>query len=177
VTIIPATDYIRDLGSTVDEAAAWLVTLPEATVRWKPKPTAWSAIEIIGHLIDSAANNHQRFVRAAGQNDLIFPGYAQDDWVRAQEYATAPWNEIVTLWQMYNRHLARVMAVVPAEIRFRTHDRHNLHQLGWQPYAADKPATLDDLMQDYVLHLKHHLAQVRDRVRDWSDSKIPSASA
>lgn len=168
MTTTSTTNYIRELERTVDDAAPWLATLPETTVRWRPNPTKWSAIEIIGHLIDSAANNHQRFVRAAGQDDLIFPGYAQDEWVRAQQYATAPWNEVIALWQSYNRHLVRVMAAVPAEIRYRKHDRHNMHQLGWQPYAVDKPATLDDLMYDYVLHLEHHLSQVRDRARDAS---------
>jgi len=174
MTTISTTDYIHQLERTVDQASAWLVTLPETTVRWRPKTSAWSAIEIIGHLIDSAANNHQRFVRAAGQDDLIFPGYAQDDWVRAQQYATAPWNEVISLWHSYNRHLVRVMAAVPTDVRYRQHDRHNMHQLGWQPYAADKPATLDDLMHDYVLHLEHHLSQVRDRARDASATS-PSA--
>jgi DinB family protein len=166
MTTLSTTDYIRDLETTVDDAAAWLSTLPESTVTWRPRPTAWCAKEIIGHLIDSAANNHQRFVRARGQDDLVFPGYEQDEWVSAQRYASAPWDEIVTLWHAYNRHLARVMAAVPGDVRYRKHDRHNLDQLGWQPYAADQPATLDDLMHDYVLHLKHHLSQVRDRERD-----------
>jgi hypothetical protein len=165
MTTIPTTDYIRDLETTVDDTAAWLATLPDAAVSWRPKATAWSAKEVIGHLIDSAANNHQRFVRAGSQDDLIFPGYAQDEWVRVQEYATAPWHEIVTLWHAYNRHIARVMNAIPAEVRYRKHVRHNMQQLGWQPFAPDEPATLDDLMHDYVLHLKHHLAQVRDRVR------------
>ena len=166
MTTTADTDYIRDLATTVDETTEWLNTIPAAVARWRPKPDAWSAIEIIGHLIDSAANNHTRFVRAAGQDDLIFPGYAQNEWVRLQEYAVAPWNEVITLWHSYNRHIARVMAAVPADVRYRKHDRHNLDQLGWQPYSADEPATLDDLMRDYVLHLKHHLTQVRDRVRN-----------
>jgi len=165
MTTIASTDYIRDLELTVDDAATWLMTLPEPTVTWRPSPTKWSAKELIGHLIDSAANNHQRFVRAARQDDLIFPGYEQDEWVRVQEYATAPWSEIVTLWRLYNRHIARVMAAIPADVRYRKHDRHNMQQLGWQPFSADKPATLDDLMLDYVLHLKHHLSQVKDRER------------
>jgi hypothetical protein len=165
MSTLNATDHIHDLERTLDEAAPWLAGLAESTVSWRPSPDQWCAKEIIGHLIDSASNNHQRFVRAAQQDDLIFPGYAQDDWVRAQQYASAPWNEIVTLWHAYNRHLARVMAAVPADVRYRHHDRHNMHHLGWQPYAADKPASLDDLMRDYVLHLQHHLAQVQDRVR------------
>ena len=172
MTTTADSDFIRDLETTVDEAAAWLRTVPDAAARWRPKPGAWSPIEIIGHLIDSAANNHTRFVRAGDQDDLIFPGYAQDDWVRAQDYAAAPWNEVITLWHSYNRHIARVMAAVPAAVRYRKHDRHNLHQLGWQPYAADEPAPLDDLMRDYVLHLKHHLTQVRDRVRDASTTGV-----
>ena len=165
-TTTASSDYIRDLEITVDETAVWLGSVPDNTARWRPTPETWSPIEIIGHLIDSAANNHTRFVRAPGQADLIFPGYAQDDWVRLQNYVAAPWHEVVTLWHSYNRHIARVMAAIPAPVRYRKHDRHNLDELAWQPYAADKPATLDDLMRDYVLHLKHHLTQVRDRVRD-----------
>lgn len=157
-------DFINQLARVVDETTPWLASLPEAVVAWRPKPTAWCTKEIIGHLIDSAANNHQRFVRAGSQDDLIFPGYAQDEWVSLQGYATAPWHEIVTLWQAYNRHLVRVMAAIPADVRFRKHTRHNMHQLGWQLYAADEPAMLDDLMRDYVAHLEHHLSQVSDRV-------------
>jgi len=174
MTTTADTDYIRDLETTVDETAAWLITIPDTAARWRPKPGAWSPIEIIGHLIDSAANNHTRFVRAAGQDDLIFPGYAQDDWVRLQDYAAAPWNEVITLWHSYNRHIARVMAAVPAAVRYRKHARHNLDQLAWQTYAAEKAATLDDLMHDYVLHLKHHLTQVRDRVRDARTTGAPA---
>ena len=156
-------EYIHELETTVDDAARWLLGLPESTVSWRPNPTAWSIKEIIGHLIDSAANNHARFVRAASQDDLVFQGYAQDEWVRVQEYATAPWNEIVSLWHGYNRHLARVMAAIPPNVRHRQHERHNLHEIGWRPFSRDVPATLDQLMHDYVLHLAHHLSQVRDR--------------
>src|SRR5688500_3906922 len=56
-----APPYVIDLESTVDEAAVALASLPESVVTWRPTPTAWSVKEIIGHLIDSATNNHQRF--------------------------------------------------------------------------------------------------------------------
>jgi hypothetical protein len=166
MTIVETTDYISDLVATVDQSAPWLAGLPESVVTWRPAPSAWSTKEIIGHLIDSAANNHQRFVRAAQQDDLVFAGYEQDYWVRVQGYASAPWDEIVALWRAYNGHLARVMVAVPPDVRYRQHARHNMHILGWQPYAADRPASLDDLMRDYVLHLQHHLAQDRGRVLD-----------
>jgi hypothetical protein len=157
--------YVADLATTVDEAAVALVSLPETVVTWRPTATSWSAKEIIGHLIDSATNNHQRFVRASSQPDLVFPGYAQEEWVRVQAYDHASWYELLSLWRGYNRHLVRVMASIPEEVRTRPHSRHNLHEIGWKSFAPDAPATLDDLMADYVGHLQHHVGQVHDRVR------------
>ena len=160
---VPA--HARTLDTTTHDVARWLATLPESVVSWRPSATAWSIKEIIGHLIDSAANNHQRFVRAASQEELVFPGYEQDDWVRTQAYGSAPWEPLVMLWQSYNLHLARVMATMPASVRERRRETHNFHQIGFRTFSADQPVTLDDLMEDYVVHLEHHLAQVRDRVR------------
>jgi len=160
-----APDYARTLEATTNENARWLASLPEAVVTWRPTPTAWSTKEIIGHLIDSAANNHQRFVRATSQPDLVFAGYAQDEWVRVQSYHAATWSSLLALWQMYNLHIAHVMRAIPAEVRERKHSNHNFDQIGFRTFDAEQPVTLDDLMYDYVVHLEHHLAQVRDRVR------------
>jgi hypothetical protein len=153
-------EYVADLRTTVDRAAEELRAIPDAIAGARPAPGKWSVKEIVGHLIDSAANNHQRFVRARWQDDLIFSPYAQDDWVAAQDYLTAPWPELVTLWQSYNRHLARVMVGVPPAVRTRVHRRHNLDVIAWQPISASEPATLEYFMRDYVGHLRHHLRQI-----------------
>ena len=166
--------YARTLETTTNDAARWLAALGESTVAWRPAPAAWSTKEIIGHLIDSAANNHQRFVRAESQANLVFPGYEQEDWVRVQAYDAAPWGSLVMLWQSYNLHLARLMSAIPASVRERRYDVHNLHEIGFREFAADQPATLEDLMRDYVVHLEHHLAQVRDRVRLARASATPA---
>jgi hypothetical protein len=104
-------------------------------------------------------------VRAEQQTELVFPGYEQDEWVRIQSYSTAPWNELVALWESYNLHIARVMAAVPLPLRDRKHARHNFHEIGFREFNAEEAVTLDHLMYDYVLHLEHHLAQIRDRQR------------
>jgi len=153
-------DYTDDLRATVDRVAADLLLVSPERAAERPAPDRWSAKEIVGHLIDSAANNHQRFVRARWQDDLVFSGYAQDAWVTEQRYQDAPWPELVTLWRDYNRHLARVMEGVPEEIRFRQHRRHNLHEIAWRTVPAGEPATLDYFMRDYVGHLHHHLRQI-----------------
>jgi hypothetical protein len=99
-------------------------------------------------------------VRAQWQTDLIFEGYPQEDWVTAQRYQSAPWAELLDLWQAYNLHLARVMAAVPSEIRLAPHTRHNLDVVAFVRPSADQPVTLDYFMDDYVAHLKHHLRQI-----------------
>ena len=153
-------DYIEVLRTTADAAAAALLAVTPEAAAARPARGGWSAKEIVGHLIDSAAHNHQRFVRARWQDDLVFPGYAQDEWVAVQRYHEAPWEELVTLWRDYNRHLARVMAATPAAVRRREHRRHNLHEIAWRPVPPDSPATLDYFMRDYVEHLQHHLRQM-----------------
>lgn len=152
--------YVIELRETVRRATPRLLALSDEESARAQRAGKWSAREIIGHLIDSASNNHQRFVRAQFQDNLIFPGYAQEEWVRVQRYNDAPWRELVTLWQSYNLQLARVMAAVPEEIRMHEHRRHNFHQIGWQIIPEAEPATLDYLMSDYVGHLKNHLRQI-----------------
>jgi 8-oxo-dGTP pyrophosphatase MutT (NUDIX family) len=152
--------YVARLRAVVDAAERALAAVSDADSARRPAPGTWSPREVVGHLVDSAANNHVRFVRAQTQADLVFPGYAQDAWVEAQGYATAPWRELVTLWALYNRHLARVMARVPEAVRERPHARHNLDEIAWRPVPAHEPATLDYFMADYVGHLEHHLRRV-----------------
>jgi hypothetical protein len=148
------------LVRVVDRAAAALHSSSDQAVSARPAPGKWSVKEIVGHLIESAAHNHQRFVRARWQDDLIFPGYAQDDWVAAQDYQAAPWPELATLWQSYNHHIARVMAGVPLAVRTKVHVRHNLDQIAWQTVPVGEPTTLDYFMLDYVAHLEHHVRQI-----------------
>jgi len=150
----------RRLVEAVERATPRLMAMSDADSAHRPGPGKWSPREVIGHLIDSASNNHQRFVRAQFQGDLIFPGYEQDAWVSAQQYQDAPWHDLVTLWQTFNLHLARVIAAVPRDIRSRVQTRHNLDTLAFQKVASGAPVTLEYFMADYVDHLRHHLRQI-----------------
>ena len=153
-------DVLEDFVRTVEDASGRLLALGDRQLAARGAEGQWSAKEILGHLIDSAANNHQRFVRGQFSEDLVFDGYAQDDWVRAQRYADEPWPLVVNLWKFYNLHLAHVMQSAPEEVRGRPRARHNFHVIGFAPVSADEPSTLEHLMRDYVAHLKHHLRQI-----------------
>src|ERR1700732_3556522 len=108
-------------------------------------PGGWSLKEVIGHLIDSASNNHQRFVRAALQPSLDFPGYDQDANVRIQAIQKADWLLLISLWAAYNRYLAHVIAHLP-DSKLDTVCR----------IGSDEPITLRFLATDYLRHLTHH---------------------
>lgn len=112
-------------------------------------PTKWCRQEILGHLIDSAGNNQQKFVRLMQDSTVDFPGYRQDDWVRVQGWQTADWKNMVGLWAAYNRHLAHLIANVRPECL-----NHTIRIDGAEP------VTLAFVMSDYVEHLKHHLRQI-----------------
>lgn len=150
----------KEFENVVRSAEERLRALSEAESGKRPGPGKWSPKEVLGHLIDSAANNHQRFVRALFTDDLVFPGYAQDDWVRVQRYREAPWDELIGLWTAYNLHLLRVVSAIPDDTLTRRRTRHNLHQIAWRTVPESEPATLEYFIEDYVGHLLHHLGQI-----------------
>lgn len=103
----------------------------------------WTRKQVIGHLIDSAANNHQRFIRLQQGELAGFPGYDQDVWVERGAYASASWSDLVNLWYFYNRQLAVVIGQVRADSLASR----------W----VDRDVDLAFLIQDYESHLRHHL--------------------
>ena len=153
-------DLLSDFGQTIEAASRRLLQLSEEQSETPRADGKWSPKQIIGHLIDSASNNHQRFVRAQFSDDLVFPGYEQEEWVRAQRYDQESWEHLVQFWKLYNMHLLHLMSVIPKPVLTRLRSKHNLPQTAWQTIEEDSPVTLEYFMRDYVEHLKNHLRQI-----------------
>ena len=145
------TGAATDLRAVVSDTSKKLHALSEDEVMRFRGAGKWVKKEILGHLIDSAVNNQERFVRAQMTARLVWPGYEQDRWVSVQKYRERPWTELIQLWEQLNRHIVHVMAGVPPD------------QLSAPCVIGDhEPVTLEWLMNDYIRHLRHHLEQIFD---------------
>ena len=139
-------NHLREL---IAQVLPSLQNINDAEASLKPRPGKWSKKEILGHLIDSACNNQQKFVRMMAQPHLEFVGYAQNHWVSAQNYQKADWLSLITFWQVYNLHLAHVIENVNEKVVQNT-----------IMIEGTGPFTLEFIMKDYAEHLKHHLHQI-----------------
>jgi hypothetical protein len=153
-------DFLTELERTVESTAMRLLSFTESEATKTRSDDAWSRKEILGHLIDSAANNHQRFVRAQFTNDLLFPGYEQDRWVDVQHYRDEEWSQLVELWKRYNLHLVHVASFISPDVLAKERTEHNLDQIAWQTVRKQEPATLDYFIRDYAGHMRHHIDQI-----------------
>ncbi|MDJ1483054.1 MULTISPECIES: DinB family protein [Xanthocytophaga] len=149
-----------DLLTIVQQAIPLLLAVSAEQASYKPSSEKWSKKEILGHLIDSACNNQQKFVRTMAQEHLDFVGYKQNFWVSAQQYNKAEWNSLVTFWKEYNHHIAHIIAFVDPGVL-----SHTISIEGTGPF------TLEFIMKDYVEHLKHHLKQILPE-GDWKSGFI-----
>jgi len=142
-------ELARKTIATVDAAEPRLREVSEEESRVPVLAGGWSRKQVIGHLIDSASNNQQRFVRASLQGELDFPKYDQAGSVRVQAVQEADWLLLISLWASYNRFLAHVIAQLP-ENKLDAACR----------IGGGEPVTLRFLAEDYLTHLLHHLRQI-----------------
>jgi hypothetical protein len=135
----------EDMRKVVTQAAAQLRQVTDSTASQRPEPEEWSGKEIVGHLSDSAGNNHQRFVRAQRDEAHNFPGYDPDGWVALQAYQSKEWAQIITLWEAYSLHLADIIERIPDD------------KLETACSIEGDPWTLQEIVIDYLGHMQMHL--------------------
>ena len=145
----------QDLQRTLAAELTLLRAVPDGPATAapnRPSGTGWSQREELGHLIDSAVNNHVRFVRAAREPAYVGPNYDQAAWVAAHRYREIAWTELVEVWHAHNRILVPLVAAIP-DAKLATPCT----------VGADPPVTLGFLIDDYLLHMRHHLDQILRR--------------
>lgn len=125
-----------------------LRSIPTETFDRSPGEGKWSPKQIIGHLIDSAANNHQRFVRGQFEDRPLI-SYDQEKWNTFSYYEKMDGRALIDFWEMYNFHISNIIAKIPDALLQR------------ECTMSDGSCwSLSSLFEDYVRHLEHHLRQI-----------------
>ena len=143
------TETAREFRAEIERLRGALRALSPALADTPWRVGGWTRKQIVGHLLDSAANNRQRFVRAAIDGQYAGPGYAQDAWVAAHGYGDESWETLLRWWQAEHEILAAVVERVPEE---------RLEAMC--VVGDDAPVTLRFLIEDYLRHQRGHFTQL-----------------
>jgi hypothetical protein len=138
--------------------ATWepvLIDLPDEVIMNKRNKQNRTIKQILGHMIDSASNNHQRMVRLQYNSELVFPDYRQDNdlWIALQDYQNADWQELIQLWKFFNLHIIQVIKTV---------DPTKLENF-WCDFEGAK-VTLQQMIEGYLWHLELHLNEIQQLI-------------
>jgi hypothetical protein len=147
------TELSKQFRADLDRVRMSLRAVPAVLADMPWRPDGWTRTQIVGHLLDSAANNRQRFVRASTRGEYSGPDYDQDAWVKAHGYANQPWETLLNWWETEHAVLAAVVDHIASD------------RLEATCIIGDgQPVTLRFLIEDYVAHQNWHLAQIRTGV-------------
>lgn len=164
--------YHHQLNEIIDNSLNQIKEISKSDFDYKASPSVWSKKEILGHLIDSAYNNHQRFLRAVNQKDLVFQGYKQDDWVLRNNYQNRSKEDVLHTWASVNRHLSFLIKELPLEALTRETKEHNFHKICMNLLQEGQSASLAYLVWDYLFHLEHHLKQIIPNYRKLGEEEF-----
>jgi hypothetical protein len=142
---------MNEYETLVSEFHNLMEQVPERFASVKLAPDKWSLKEIVGHLIDSASNNHQRFVRLQLDNVLIFPGYDAESWLSVQKHNEIDWHSLITLWSSYNEMLLHLVKNVnPGKLNNTWENENEIY-------------SLEMLIHYYYRHMKWHEGHFNER--------------
>lgn len=158
-------DIIEEIQNIILREEPILISLSEDIITSRFNHQNRSIKMLIGHLIDSASNNHQRMVRLqyaprcghsmpnTEMGMLVFPDYTQDNdlWLTLQDYQHEDWDTLLSLWKYYNLHICQVI---------RSVDETKLQNY-WLDYEGNR-VTLQDMIIGYTNHLNLHLGQIHE---------------
>jgi hypothetical protein len=145
---------ITNYSNIVEDLFKKMSSVNEDTASIRLSIDKWSLKEMIGHLVDSASNNHQRFIRLQENAEISIPQYAPEFWIKAADYLQYPWSEIVTLWHSYNKLILHIIKNV---------DTGCLNNI-WKKYGQD--LTLGFIIEDYYRHLIWHSELFEIRLKE-----------
>jgi hypothetical protein len=144
-------DFVASFRNIILQGYEEMGVISEEAASAKPASSQWSIKELLGHLLDSASNNHQRFVRLQIFAEIEFPFYQQNEFVLVNHYQKQDWQTLLNFWKFYNLHLVHLVEHM---------DESKLTNIWITP--DEERLTLGHIVEDYLRHLRHHLKQIKN---------------
>lgn len=158
-------EVIDNIKMVINREIPILLSLSEEQVSLRRNRQNRTVKMLVGHLVDSVSNNHQRMVRLqyaprcghsmpnTEMGMLVFPDYTQDNdlWIALQDYQHEDWHTLVMLLKYYNDHICHII---------RSVDEKKLNNY-WIDYEGCR-ITLDAMIREYVNHLNLHFGQIHE---------------
>lgn len=147
--------YIDEILKVVNDWEQELLSLPENVITERRNHQNRTIKQLLGHLVDSASNNHQRMIRLQYNENLIFPDYTQDNdrWIAIQDYQHADWKNLVQLWKSFNLHITHLIKSI---------DKSKLNN-SWTDFEGNR-VTLTDMIKGYPWHLNLHISDIKELI-------------
>jgi hypothetical protein len=151
----PFSKVIKEVELVINHWVPKLMSLPTAIIADNRNTQDRSIKQLVGHLIDSASNNHQRIVRLQYKRNLDFPDYRQDNdtWITLQDYQNESWENMVNLWKYYNLHITHIISRIDEECFDHT----------WTNFEG-KVVSLEELVNYYLVHLNLHIKEIEELI-------------
>ncbi len=140
----------KKLESLINQITDYIIKTPEKEISMRLNPQKWSKKQILGHLVDSAINNLQRFTEIQfEEKPYNIRTYKQDELVEANFYQTSETKEILGFLTALNKRIIDIITVL-------TDEALNYEIITYNSEQFD----LKYLIEDYVQHFEHHTAQI-----------------
>ena len=152
--------YLSEWQKKIFEIEKQLTSIDKDLAKTRSELNKWCINEILGHLIDSAINNHRRFILMQIQDNLIFEGYEQDKWVELQNYIIKDLRTLIETWEILNLNIISSLMEVNPSIWRKEYEVHSFDEILWKEIPKTIPATPEYFVKDYFGHLVHHLKQI-----------------
>ncbi|GAB1858649.1 DinB family protein [Flavobacteriaceae bacterium MHTCC 0001] len=141
----------KRLKQLIDNGYLFISKVSEAELSKKQYSEKWSKKEILGHLVDSAIHNLQRFTEIQfKEQPYKLRKYNQNALVKANDYQHCDIKTIANLWLAINTHIINII-----EQQTQTTLNYKIE------LETDNSCDLKFLIIDYIDHLEHHLNQIK----------------
>lgn len=108
---------LAQLATFPNQLKQQLAGLADAALRFRPAPGEWSAVEVVGHLIDIEAVYFARVRQALASDNPSFPAFDPDETVRQRDYQSKQVSFLlITFAERRAEHLEFLRQLRPAQL-------------------------------------------------------------